>query len=297
MTEGEGQMKKGICIGLAAILCLTALCACGKRQITVNDTPIAAGAAAYIQLEAERNGIEPETALAEYVAVNSAFAERGLQLTGAEKTEISQRVNALWRMYAQAYTEKGISKQDVLLVETSAAYRTLLMLDYYASDGDAPIDESWLQAYFAENYVALQYVMGFALKQGKDGGTLAMTAAERAEQMEKFERAASAVNEGASPETAAESLGEVYTQTETVLLQREDTDYPTGFFEAVQNAEVGKATVVALDDYLFLVLREDIDDAERNLYAAYRTDCLRAAKGAEFDAVLAEWAKAYTVKQ
>ena len=290
-------MKKAICISLAAILCLTALCACGKREVTVNDVPVASGVAAYIQTQAERSGVSFETALAEYVAVNSAFAERGLQLTGAEKTEISQRTNALWRMYEQAYTEKGITKQDVLLVETSAAYRELLMLDYYAADGDAPVEEAWLEAYFAENYVVMQYTMGFAKKQEKDGGLVAMTETERAEQLAAFERAAASVNEGGSLETAAESLGEVYTQTDAVLVQRENSEYPTGFFEAVQGIEVGKAAVITLEEYVFLVLREDIKDPERNLFASYRTDCLRAAKGAEFDAVLAEWAKAYTVKQ
>ena len=151
-------MKKAICMILAGVLCLLSLCACTRRaSVSVNGTPIGEGVAAYF-IDAARQALpdateEEQTAeahrqIAEYVAVNSAFSERNLALTTAEKADVSQSVNNLWRLFGGYYTELGVTKQDLLLVETSKAYKDAVMADFYAPDGDEPVSEETLKAYF-----------------------------------------------------------------------------------------------------------------------------------------------------
>lgn len=298
-------MKKAICMMLAGVFCLLSLCACTRRaSVSVNGTPIGEGVAAYF-VDAARQALpdateEEQTAeahrqIAEYVAVNSAFSERNLALTTAEKADVSQSVNNLWRLFGGYYTALGVTKQDLLLVETSKAYKDAVMADYYAPDGDEPVSEETLKAYFNENYVAFKSVTGFLTTADDSGNAVTLSDADKQRLTAQFEKSAAAINGGSSVEEQASAIENTTANTETVVVHRDNPNYPDGFFAQVSGIENGTAQSFVLGEYIFLIQREDITDADRNLFATYRTDCLRTLKGAAFETVLQAWSAAYTV--
>ena len=298
-------MKKAICMMLAGVFCLLSLCACARRApVSVNGTPIGEGVAAYF-VDAARQALpnateEEQTAeahrqIAEYVAVNSAFSERNLALTTAKKADVSQSVNNLWRLFGGYYTELGVTKQDLLLVETSKAYKDAVMADFYAPDGDEPVSEETLKAYFNENYVAFKSVTGFLTTADDSGNAVTLSDADKQRLTAQFEKSAAAINGGSSVEEQASAIENTTANTETVVVHRDNPNYPDGFFAQVSGIENGTAQAFVLGEYIFLIQREDITDADRNLFATYRTDCLRTLKGAAFETVLQAWSAAYTV--
>ncbi len=298
-------MKKAICMMLAGVFCLLSLCACTRRaSVSVNGTPIGEGVAAYF-VDAARQALpdateEEQTAeahrqIAEYVAVNSAFSERNLALTTAEKADVSQSVNNLWRLFGGYYTALGVTKQDLLLVETSKAYKDAVMADFYAPDGDEPVSEETLKAYFNENYVAFKSVTGFLTTADDSGNAVTLSDADKQRLTAQFEKSAAAINGGSSVEEQASAIENTTANTETVVVHRDNPNYPDGFFAQVSGIENGTAQSFVLGEYIFLIQREDITDADRNLFATYRTDCLRTLKGAAFETVLQAWSAAYTV--
>ena len=298
-------MKKAICMMLAGVFCLLSLCACTRRaSVSVNGTPIGEGVAAYF-VDAARQALpdateEEQTAeahrqIAEYVAVNSAFSERNLALTTAVKADVSQSVNNLWRLFGGYYTALGVTKQDLLLVETSKAYKDAVMADYYAPDGDEPVSEETLKAYFNENYVAFKSVTGFLTTADDSGNAVTLSDADKHRLTAQFEKSAAAINGGSSVEEQASAIENTTANTETVVVHRDNPNYPDGFFAQVSGIENGTAQSFVLGEYIFLIQREDITDADRNLFATYRTDCLRTLKGAAFETVLQAWSAAYTV--
>lgn len=300
-------MKKAVCVLLALLVCLSAFSACaGKAQIYVNGAPIGDGVFAYFcdaakkalpEASAEEQTAEAHRQIAAYVAINSAFAERGLTLSTAEKAAVSQSVNDLWRLFGTYYTEQGVSKQDLLLVETSKAYKDAVMADYYAPDGDSPVSEETLKTYFNENYVAFKSITGFLTTADDSGNPVPLAEAEKQKLIAAFESTAAKINGGSSVEEQASAMENTTVNTETVVVHRDNPNYPDGFFAQVAAVENGTAKAFALGEYIFLVQREDITDADRNLFATYRMDCLRTLKGAEFASVLAEWTAVYTVTE
>ncbi|MGN0571379.1 MAG: hypothetical protein ACI4K9_04285 [Candidatus Fimenecus sp.] len=298
-------MKKAVCVILAGVLCLCTLCACtGRGTVSVNGTPIGEGVAAYFTDAAkqalpdatkEEQTAEAYRQIAEYVAINSAFAERELTLSTAEKAAVSQSVNNLWRLFGTYYSELGVTKQDLLLVETSKAYYDAVMADYYAPDGDEPVSEETLKTYFNENYIAFKSITGFLTTADDSGNAVALPETEKQALVSAFEKTANTINDGSSVEEQASAMENTTANTETVVAHRDNPNYPNGFFEQVAAIENGKAQAFALGEYVFLVQREDITDADRNLFAAYRTDCLRTLKGEAFSKVLEAWTTAYTV--
>lgn len=164
-------MKRWIGACAALVLLLASLSACGTDAgAEVNGSPVGAGVCLYFDDLARSEDPDADEAarqasadkmLAEYVAINAAFTSRGLSLTVVQKAEVSQTVNDLWRLFGDYYTNLGVTKQDLWKVKTSEAYKDAVMTDYYAADGDEPVGEATLQAYFSENYIAFQSITAF----------------------------------------------------------------------------------------------------------------------------------------
>lgn len=300
-------MKRIIGVCAALLLVLAALPACGSDAgAKVNGSPVGEGVCLYFDDLARSENPDADEAgiaqasnekIAEYVAVNSAFASRGLALTTQQKAEVSQTVNDLWRLFGNYYTDLGVTKQDLWKVETSKAYKDAVMVDYYAADGDEPVDEATLQAYFSENYIAFQSITGFLTTADDSGNAVALSDTERTNLITSFENMASAIAGGSSIAEEAAKANNTISNTETVVVSRADENYSDAFFEHVFAMENNTTSVFTDGDYVFLVLREDIADADRNLFADYRTDCLKTLKGADFDAVVADWAQSYPVER
>lgn len=299
-------MKKILCTGLAALLCLFTLSSCSARApVSVNGTPIDKGIYCYFADAAKRENPDAEAAaletatyqkISEYVAVNSAFAERELALTTAEKADVSQRVNAYWRLFGTYYTGLDVTKQDLLKVYTTESYKNAVLVDYYAPDGDEPVAEETLQTYFNENYVAFKSITGFLTTADNNGDSVPLSEEERTALVTSFEGMASAVQAGSSIEEQAQGRNNILAETETVVLSKSSEQYPADFFTQVFAMENNAAKAFVSGDYIFLVQRENLADPDRNLFAVYRTDCLKTLKGEAFEAVLADWVQAYVVQ-
>ena len=109
---------------------------------------------------------------------------------------------------------------------------------------------------------------------------------------------ASDINEGkASIETAASYAENTIITNETVVISRNSTDYPEGFFENAIKLGNNKAGSFAIGDYIFTVERNDINSDELNLFNEYRDDCLKALKGGEFDLLVDAWSENYKVEK
>lgn len=290
-------------VGLS--FCLLFLSACsGRSGMRVNGTQVDAGVVLYFTDEARKASPDAEGAdlekavqqyVVEYVAVNSIFADRGLTLTTAEKAEVSQSVNALWRLFGTYYASIGIAKQDLYKIETEKACKDALMADYYAGDGDEPVAEETLKTYFNENYVAFKAVTGYLTTADNNGNAVPLTDVEKATLTSAFEKVTAELNNGASVESQAGKIENTGVNTETVVISRTSTGYPSDFFEQVSAIEIGKAKVVIAGESIFAVQRENIADEGRNLFASYRMDCLKALKGEAFAQILETWTSAYTV--
>jgi hypothetical protein len=63
----------------------------------------------------------------------------------------------------------------------------------------------------------------------------------------------------------------------------------------VEKLEVNGATTVIIGDYIFLVQRIDVFDETYNYYGTHRTECLRAMKGNDFNALVDQWSQNYKV--
>lgn len=224
--------------------------------------------------------------VAAYVAVNSEFKNRALSLSSEDKNEISQNVNNYWHVFSVYYNTIGVSKQDLQKIEESKKYKDAVMADYYSENGDEPVTDDELRSYFSENFIAFKAVTGY-LPSGSDTDEL-----EKQALFQNFTQYAGAVNDGASIDEVGAALENVNTDSDTVVIGKNDTSYPDGFFDSVSAIEPGKTGAFIAGDYVYIVSREDVSGND-NLFSTYRIKCLKEFCGEEFDKKLSEISKAY----
>lgn len=291
-------MKKAVSLILVAVLAF-GLASCSAPKIKVNGTKIDNEIYTYFEARADKNedGEANEDAvlkeISRYTAVNSEFANRGLVLDSSIKSDVSAHVNDLWHLYGSYYEKNGVSKQTIYKIELSNAFYDALLADYYAKDGDKPVDEAEIKEYFSNNYAAIRFVTGYLFNVDDNGATAAMTDAEKTKLTNSFKSAAEMIADGTSLEEAVGSLGENTEVRDTVVNAFSDSTFPDGFWSAVKDIEKDKTEVITVSDYIFLVNRVDIFSDEYGYYSTYRTDCLKQMKGEEFSTVVDTWAENY----
>ncbi len=300
-------MKKRIISLLLILSALLSLCSCGKyARVSVNGTKIGKGVYTYFldgaksenpNMSEDELEKSADKQLLRYVAVNSRFADDKLALSVDEKTALSGEVNAFWQYFGKYYENIGVSKQDYYLIKTSEFYRERLMEEYYSENGAEPVSEKSLKDYFSENFVAFRAVTGFLTTVDENNNTVSLPDAERNGIIKQFAAMASDINEGkASIETAASYAENTIITNETVVIGRNSTDYPEGFFENAVKLGNDKAGSFVIGDYIFTVQISDINSDELNLFNEYRDDCLKALKGDEFDSVVDLWSENYKIE-
>lgn len=299
-------MKKRIAV-IALCFVLTALlCSCGSyAPVKVNSQRISKGVYAYFTDRAEAEKAEGDSAsvtdiadakLSRYIAVNSRFAESGLSLDAADKKSVSETVDSQWHLYSAYYTGKGVSRQDLYKIELSKAYEKTLMLGYYSADGEKPISEEELKNYFSENFVAFRTVTGFLTTLDENNNAVSMNEQQRQQIAGSFESATNDINENSVSLVDASADMQDVTVTEDIVVISKDNSYPEGFYDKIRELESGRAAAFAIGDYIFCAQRYELLSEEYNLFQKYRTDCLQALKGEEFDSVVGSWAEAYRVE-
>lgn len=301
-------MKNRI-IPILLILSITLpFCSCSKNApVTVNGTKIGKGIYTYFFDCAEnenQNMSESEIKdaaydlIAHYVAVNSEFNSRQLTLSVAEKNKVSEDVNVYWQYFSKYYESIGVSKQDYYQIKLNESYRERLMEYYYSADGDAPVSEKELKEYFNKNFVAFRAVTGFLTTVDDDNNTVSLPKAERKKITETFNQMAAEINEGKASLEVVASYGEnTIITNETVVISKDSTDYPEGFFENVMKLGNDKAGSFVIGDYIFAVQRNDINSQELDLFSKYKSDCLKALKGEEFNSLVDYWSRYYLVEE
>lgn len=301
-------MKKITAVIAATILFALSFCSCTARtSVKVNGTKIDDGVYAYFvdrsqvgnpDLTQQEQKEAANNSVAQYVAVNSEFFNRGLELSTAEKAQVSEKVNSYWHLFSAYYENIGVSKQDLYNIEQSKAFREKLMEIYYSADGDNPVTDEQLKEYFAQSFVAFRAITGFLTTVDSDNQTVSLPEADRQKTVDVFNRMANEINEGVSDLDSVVSYAYNVTLTsETVVINADNTAYPDGFFEQLQVVETDRAASFVIGDYIYTVQRFDINAPELDLFEQYRSDCLKALKGKEFDAVVASWSEAYTVSK
>ena len=288
-------MKKLLCILLALAVVLCGFSGCGGREeesgiaLTVNGTPLDADLFRYYLdiafADPSLTGKEARINYAteqciRYVAVNSAFAQRSLRLTPAERAETAETANALWSIFGEHYKNVGVSKQTYLKIRMSLAYTERLRYALYDTGGASPLPDETLQAYFAAYYVAFKVLRGHLYGTDVYGNRVALTEEQLSALREKYRAAASQINGGVAIDFVYASLitsgnEEVRQSLTTEVLSEGDLTYPQGFYGAVRGLQENKAGVMEFGDEIYLVYRANIL-LDGDLFKNYRAACLAA---------------------
>ncbi len=229
---------------------------------------------------------EKATTYAEtYFKTNSLAHSQNIRLSIAEKAAVSEKVNAYWGIYGEYYTKIGVTKETLTKVFTADAFREALLVHYYGTGGEEEIPLTRLYAQFKTNYIVFQAITGYFTQTNINGQTVKINETEKEALVLKFQNMAAMVNAGEqNMEQAADFLAESGYQgsVQTVVLHKDDTSYPYGFFEKVKNTEARLATVIGTDEYIFLVLRGDAD-TKSTYFNEKRTEMIEIIVGNEID--------------
>ena len=291
-------MKRAACIVLTALF-LFSLASCTAGGPAVNGVRTDSEVYSYfLDFTKDENGENEEAAkqaLVRYVAVNSEFAGRKMTLSVTEKAELSQTVNDLWHLYGGYYENIGVSKQTLYKIEMSKAYEKSLLAEYYGEDGAEPVTEEELKSFFDGHYAGIRLVTGYLFNVDDNGAPVDMTEDQKNNLKGTFESIAEMVNKGTSMEEAVGVLGENTEIHDMVVSSFSAGNFPEGFFDKVKEVETGKAAAITLSDYVFLVVKVDPYSEDYMYYETYRRECLENMKGDDFDKVVENWVKNYTV--
>lgn len=247
-------------------------CATAKETtaLTINNVPISNdvfvyfldSAMAELGTEADKNAIYTKaTYLADiYFKTNSLAKKVGISLSTASKAAVSEKVNAYWSIYARYYENIGVTKETLTKIFTADAYRGQLLIHYYGEGGEEEVGLGNMYAYFKMNYIVFQAINGYFTYLDDTGASVRLSENEIEELVLKFQNMASLINaKEKSMEEAADFLSSsnYSSSVVTLVLGKNDTTYPAGFFEKIQATKARMATVIGTDQYIFLVLRGD----------------------------------------
>ncbi len=221
----------------------------------------------------------------DYFKKNTVAHNEGVSLSMAEKAAVSEKVNAYWGIYGKYYSQIGVTKQTLTKVFTADAYRDALLLHYYGEGGENEISVARLYASFKTNYIVFRSINGYFTYVDGNGLTQRYSDTETEALILKFQNMASLVNAGEKTmEEAADFLAEsgYSSSVATVVLKKDDSSYPNGFFDKVKSLESRKASVIGTTDYLFLVMRGDAD-VNSEYYLDKKEEIIKDIVGTEID--------------
>ena len=197
-----------------------------------------------------------------YFKTNSLAKKCGVSLSTANKATVSEKVNAYWGIYGEYYTSIGISKETLTKIFTADAYRNQLLVHFYGEGGEEEISTATMYAYFKMNYIVFQAINGYFTYMDDNGNTVVHTPNEIEEIVIKFQNMASLVNANEKTmEEAADFLAAsgYSSSVVTLVLSKDDTSYPEGFFDKIQSIDSRYAAIIASNDYIFLVVKAEAD--------------------------------------
>ena len=220
-----------------------------------------------------------------YYKTNSLAVKCGVSLSTAGKASVSEKVNAYWGIYGDYYTAIGVTKETLTKIFTSEAYRNQLLVHYYGEGGEEEIGVATMYAYFKMNYIVFQAINGYFTYLDDNGNTVIRTPNEIEEIILKFQNMASLINsKEKTMEEAADFLATsgYSSSVVTLVLGKDDTSYPEGFFDKVQSTKARIASVIGTNEYIFIVLRGDAG-VNSEYYKEKKEEILKALVGDKID--------------
>lgn len=304
MSIFSGVPKRILSLILATvtIFSIVALSGCNafekKSAVSLNGVEISDDVFTYfldkatvdLGVNAAQKAIKEQTLayMSTYFKTNSLAHAHGIELTIAEKTSVSERVNDYWLVYDQYYEKIGITKETLTKVFTADAYRDRLVLAYYGTGGTKEIPLTRLYAAFRTNYVLFQAITGYFTKTDEAGNTVRIPQNEIESLLLRFQSMADVVNSGEKTmDEAADYLAEAGIQSavQTVILHKDDDSYPEGFFQKVQSIDTRYAAIIGTNDYLFLVLRAEAD-VNSEFFNSKKIEIIKSIVGNEIDQII-----------
>ncbi len=304
MSIFSGVPKRIISLILATvtIFSIVALSGCDafekKSAVSLNGVEISDDVFTYfldkatvdLGVNAAQKAIKEQTLayMSTYFKTNSLAHAHGIELTIAEKTSVSERVNDYWLVYDQYYEKIGITKETLTKVFTADAYRDRLVLAYYGTGGTKEIPLTRLYAAFRTNYVLFQAITGYFTRTDEAGNTVRIPQNEIESLLLRFQSMADVVNSGEKTmDEAADYLAEAGIQSavQTVILHKDDDSYPEGFFQKVQSIDTRYAAIIGTNDYLFLVLRAEAD-VNSEFFNSKKIEIIKSIVGDGIDQII-----------
>ena len=242
-----------------------------------------------------------EELCAEYVAVNTLFAQYGCSLTEAEKSGVSVSTNNLWRLYGRYYESIGVSKQTLYKAEWNHACQSAVITALYGENGQAPVPEEEIKKYYEDNHIVFRAISGYYTDLDEDGNSIPMSGEKRAETDASFASMAEKINGGTDINTVyneylkSQGYEEANESLEIRIASPDSKGYPAGFFDAVHALEINKAGVIQLEGYIYVILRLDPYTEDSLYYIQNKNDVLEGLKGEDFQLLVQQQAKGYTV--
>ena len=129
-----------------------------------------------------------------------------------------------------------------------------------------------------------------------------MTADQKAAMNKEFMELSTRLGNGQTMNEIVELYSKKHpdsTVSDQLQFIKKGTDsYPEGFFEKVQQLSAGSNTVLIMDNYIFLILRENpSEDEAKQYYDRYRDDCLKSLRGDEFKTIVEGYASELSVER
>lgn len=305
-------MKKFTAVLSVCVLICLLLCSCGADSyaLDIGGARVDADIYAYFLdrsvAENADMSFEEQKALAknmcaEYVAVNTKYNQLGLSVTAQRKSSVSNDVNALWRLYYNYYESIGVSKQTLVKIYESQAYKMTLLLAYYDTDGITPVAEDRIKAHFSDNYVVFKSINDYLTKADGNGGYVALEGEELTAKQTVFKTLADKVSDTVTLDSVyseyTTSQGQTAGEMSTVVISKDATNYPSGFFDRVKAIAENDADAVTLGNYIFCVQHLNAFVEDGNYYNAYREDCLISLVENDFEKLVDDWAKQLEIKE
>lgn len=279
-------MKKILSV-LFAVLILISLTACNgtkKTVLIISGTEIDSEVFTYYLdrvihrpedyglAENSEKKLVKQTAIDEckrYVAINTSFRDKGLSLSAADKVGISDNVNRFWMRFENHYDEIGVSKQTLTKIMTADAYEDAIFTATYDRGTGNAAAEKELTDYFYSNYVSFRTVCAYFT--APDGS--AMSQADKIALVDSFKKMEQTT--AVEADKFSESVTAAgYTLSDTIILKKNSSGYPAGFFEKVYAQANGTVQILEYDECVFAVMKENLKDKGDAVYANYRTSCI-----------------------
>lgn len=232
----------------------------------------------------------------DYVAINTAFSQKGLRLTSELKHEIADGVSTKWNMYKRFYTSAGIGKQTLTKALTADAKEKMLFSHYYDRGGEREVPADELKSYFNDNYVSFRAINGYLTEKDEKGNVIQLPDEDRELLKNKFKTMLSILKNGGT-------FDEVYQKyaseqqlssfsSDVMTINKNNNNYPSGFFDFVSELSSDSPAILETNDYIFIVSKTTKNDGE--LLDSYRFDCLKAMCSEDFETILSDITMTYT---